>query len=464
MANNASELDMVVVGAYLNRGPYLDGIERKDLFKSPLGIPFSFEVHASINGFYRYGSITFDDRFGIRESLPLTGNEIISIVYKNATRGAAFTGGSTVIHFNIFDMEETQIYPDQLSKFTEKAIKFHLIEAPFFLKYNDTVWSRSFGKNTGQSPAGISIDEIFRKHLQDDLQIDKNNIVSLKLEKMATKTHFCCPSWKSQMMFSYLLDFARDDQNYGNVKLYNTSDNEGGVIINLKSINQMITSTDRKAVEFVLADSSTFLSNSVGLAQKNLNQIISHKFLSYDITSIPTGLPGGQLLTYDYIGSRYYTLKEKYDQAIQKKENPFFHPFALWSEKISNDKSKQIYSGQYPKDYAKSYLNNKLIEQNKHQLRCQTMTYIDEQVQPGDKIFIVFLSGTSNIGKTRPIMDEQMSGYWIVEEIVDAAANGRGVRNMTLVRDSFVNLYTVTSGPKPTKTLPTVNNVSTTNQ
>lgn len=454
------EFDRIIAHTYLSRGPYLDSLTREDIFKTSLGVPFSFEIHSSINGMYRYGSITFDDRYGIRETLPLTGNEIITLAYKNSHRGSLLTDGMTVIHFNIFDIEETQISTSADDRFTQKALKFHVIEAPFFLLYNDTVWTRSYGKDDGKTSVGVTIDEIFRQHLTNDLEIEREGLIQLNLEKMATKTHFCCPAWKSQMMFSYLLDFAQDHNNYGNVKFYTTSDSEGNVLVNLRSVNQMFISKDKEVPEFTLVDSSGYESGRLdkpGMTPRNLNQILSHKFVSYDITSLPSGLPGGQLLTYDYKKSRYFTIRENYKEAIARKENPFFQNFALWSDRISNESSKQFYAGEYEKSYARGFLNNKLIEHNKQQLRCQSLTFIDEKIQVGDKIFVIFLSGMVDLMKEQgKLMDEQMSGTWVVEDIADTVINGRGVRTMTVIRDSFFNLYGVSAGIANQPALPQV--------
>lgn len=453
------ELDNVAMYAYINNGPFLDKLDPTHMYDNYLGVPYALEIHSSINGMYRYGHVIFDDRVGIRETLPLTGNEIISIKYKNMTRGNENGDQPCVIHFNIFDMEEAQINKDDDTRFTNKALKFHLIEAPFFLKYNQKVWRRSYGSNDGTQDLGMSIDKIFYNHLTSDLMIP-SNLVKLNLQKMATKLHFCIPAWKSQKTFSYLLDYARDINNFGNVKFFTTSDiTDGTVILNLQSMNQMFLNKD--STEFVLVDSSVYESGNPAalITTRNINQIISHRFLSYDISTVPSGFAGGQLINHDYINSRYFTQYDNYKQSIDKKENPFFYNFGLWSDTISDDESKQFYVGSLQSDVGSYYLDNKII-QHQYQLRCEVMTYVDETINVGDKITIYFLSGMSQTGDQAHLLDEQMSGDWLVEDMIDTVALGRGYRKMIVVKDSFFNLYDIAAKNGATNTLPAVTPVS----
>jgi hypothetical protein len=429
------------------------------MIKNKFGIPHSFEVHTSVNGMYRYGSLTVEDKYGIRESLPITGNEIITIAYNNATRGAITTATPVFIHFNIFNMEEAMIDADDATRFSRKALKFNLVEAPFFLKYNDVQWQKIWGKDDGvSSVTGQSVDSIILDHLQNDLQLNETSLFVYDFQKLKTKMHFCCPSWKTQLMLAYLLDFAKDNDNNGCVKLFTTSELETGSIkINMKSMNNMFK--EAKTTLYGLIDVSSMQKSVAGVAigSRSPNLILSYKFLTYDITSIPSGFSGAYLLNYDYTKSQYFTQLNRYSENNQR--NKSFYNFALWSNQIDNDQSRQFYFGEIrDKSQGTGFLQNKITE-HQYQLRCEMMTYVDETVQVGEKIFVTFLSGMAAIDnmQSHPI-DEQMSGAWLIEEITDHCIDGRGMRKMVAIKDSFFNMYEPTVG-KTKQLLPPVEGI-----
>lgn len=441
-----TKLTDVSVQMYLNQGPHIDDIDPGQIFSQFLGTPMGMEIHSSINSMYRYGWVLFDDRVGIRETLPLTGNEILTIRYSNPMRPNREESSDKVIHFNIYDIEEVTANPDDKElRFSNKYIRIHLIECPFFLKYNTESWNLSWGQNTGEQSAyikGVKIDDIFRSHLLNELKLNEE-LFTLNFDKMSTEMHFLSPSWKSQMIFDYLLKYAKDENNYGNVKFYTTSDVENNKInLNLKSVNSMYLSKT-PAHEYMVVDAQPFsksIENKQLLGGKNLNQILSFSFKSYDISTLPSGFAGGQAFGLDYNNTQYYTLYDNYEET-NNKSSRYFSSFALWSNKIKNKKSKSFNILLQPKDLSLTYLNNQITE-HQHQLRCMVTTYINERVEVGDKILILFPSGiAAAVGDYNHLLDEQMSGIWLVEDCVDSSMNGQGVRNMTLMKDSFVNMY-----------------------
>lgn len=459
---NAKKLDEVDVQCYINRGPYLTDILPDKLFsdKNKLGSPVEMEMHSSINGFYRFGYVTLYDETGVRESFPLTGNEIITVVYKNVFRdNTGYAALPLIIHFNIFDIEEVIANPDQHNsrKFNGKLLKFHLIEAPFFLKYNDKSWQVAFGKSEsyilpksnspGVQSNGMLVHDIFYKHMKEHLKLvtdnTKDDMIELDFQKMNTKFHFISPSWKSQKIFSYILEYTKDANDYGNVKFFPTTNIKSSrPIVHLKSLNYMFKDPNNVPTIFSLVDPSAMSNNANAIGMKTLNLILMYKFLMYDLSSLPSGMGGGKLLNYDYSTGKYFTHYDTYTESNKKKGNSYFSNYGLWSDRISNENAKQFYVGRIDKENAVGYLNNKLIK-NRHQLRCEMMTYVDEKIQPGDKILVTFPSGMSELNKEQQshLFDEHMSDEWIVEEIVDRVENGSGARKMTCIKDSFFNVY-----------------------
>lgn len=456
-------LDELSINVFLSKGPFLNASNKNEVFASSnhFGVPYEMEMHSSINGFYRYGVISFFDDSGVRESLPLTGNEILTIMYKNSYRSDSVDTEPYFAHFNIFDIEEEAYDPNANTskKFTTKIIKLHVIEAPFFLLYNRTLWQKAYGKDTGEDSTSekIAINKIFEDHITKDLKIyDPNtndNQFELNFSKMSTKMHFVIPSWKSQVTFTYLLDFCKDEFEYGNVKFYTTTNNaKGRIILNLKSLNEMFMS--KNVVEFTHIDVTKHIDVKTDMNlinSKPLNQIIRHKFLYYDTTSLTSSFAGGYLLNYDYNNSTYFTLFDTYQNSNEKYEK-YFSNYGLWHNDISNENNKQYYLGSFPKVEARKYLNNKVIK-NKYQIRCEIITYVDEQLQIGDKILATFMSGIGEQtkDKTTHIFDEHMTDEWVIEEIIDSYRNGKAIRKMIIVKDSLFNIYGQTVGSESNK-------------
>jgi hypothetical protein len=431
------------------------------------------EIHSSINSFYRYGSIVIYDEAGVRESLPITCNEIISVIYRNTFREIT-ESLPMVVHFNIFDIEEVVADADQYNskRFTGKLLKFHLVEAPFFLKYNEKAWKVAFGKcdtydTTDPNhpitvPQGESIDTIFLRHFKDNLHLisdsPKNDTIEVQFTKMKTKMHFVVPSWKTQKLFTYLLEFAKDENDYGNVKLFTTTNIQTSrPIVHLKSLNLIFKDTIKSPTEFTLINQSTIDGKPESLGAGQLNQILKHKFVFYDLASLPAGYAGASLLNYDYVTGKYFTQCDNYVESNKKKGNSYTSNFALWNEKISSENTRQFYIGGISPSQGEEYLNNKIIK-NRHQLRCEMMTYIDEGIQPGDKILATFPSGMTELSREgqNHLFDEHMSDEWIVEDVSDTYSNGKGLRKMVCIKDAFFNLYGKSEGIDVTKYLPQV--------
>jgi hypothetical protein len=459
MANTdgSPHVDEVNISVYLNHGPDFDDKKSpEDLFSASnsMGKPISMEVYSSINSMYRYGTITFQDNIGIRETLPLTGNEILTVLYKNTITGSETSITGRLIHFNIVNIEEIQLKPasSKDERFTYKGLKFHIIEAPFFLKYNKFNIQRVFGKDLGNGVIEApKINEIIESVLLDDVKINEK-IFNIDFHEM-TKNVFrvSCPNWRPQQFFKYLLEYARDSENNGNVKLFTSSNPETGLInINLKSILGMYKKPNRdKIFEYSLVDESTLKQYEAGVSlpfsTRNINTIYYYKFLTYDLTTVSSGLAGGTLYNYDY-SNGYYTLHDTYTNS--NKNNKYFTNFAIWSDSISDWKSKAYYLGSLPETVGRNYLNNRITE-HQNQVRCMAMTMINEEIEVGDVVFISFMSGmTSFLQGQQHLLDEQMSGGWLVEDVVDVVNYGKGYRKYVLVKDSFFNIYEPDVGNK----------------
>jgi len=418
---------------YITPGPLFDNFDPKKKYDNVISEVIAMEIHSSIESFYRYGFVVIPDRIGMRESLSLTGNEIITVRYSNSVATSLVPPKS--IHFNIYDMEEVALNNEYKDRYTNKAIKLHLIEAPFFLTYNMKVWSKVYGKDYGTAQETLKLNKIFENHLINDLKITNTNIVSLDLNDMSTDMYWINPSWKSQKMFSYLLQFARDTNNNGNVKFFTTSDVfEDKIILNLKSVNQMFDV--KNLYQYTIVNVGPLEQSGLDVGQrapKSLNHIIDFKLKSYDLLSLTSGLPGGYIYNRDYLSNKRFIQLDNY--ASTNRTEKYFSNNALWLEDISAWDNAAYTIGSMPINLAKAYLNNKIIDQ-KYQLKCLADCYLNHERNCGDKVNIIFPPAGGAIDNAKYI-DEHMSGDWIIQEMIDVITNNRGYTNITFIKDSF---------------------------
>ena len=439
------------IKAYISSGPYIESVDLKQIFNLPVNEVISADLRSSIDGMYRYGSITIRDDVGFREYTSLTGNEIVTIVYSN--KMISSDRPEKIIHFNIYDMHESTPSDDTNRKYTNKFITLHLMEAPFFLSYNRKPWSKAYGKDNGDGTStNVSIDEIIKSHLLDDLKITED-MAELDFSKMSTEMHWSIPYWKPQQTLQYLLQFAKDIDGHGNVKLFTKTDiDKQKTILKLSSISNLFKTEQSTVYPVIDVHAITSGLLPAGMtSRKSANQIFDYKFESYDVVSLVSGLSGGYMYNHDYRDGKYFVHTDDYRASIASEK--YFGQFGLWSDKISDWQSTSHSLGDISPELAKTYLNNKVIQQ-KYQLKCHIRTPVNHDRNVGDKVYLTFPSGAYLVNESATV-DEQMSGEWIIKEITDQISGGRGTSEVVLIKDSFYNDVGVTSGNK-VKKLPDV--------
>jgi hypothetical protein len=453
LAGTASDFTESIVSVYVSDGPFMDSLDKSKMFDNVIDEIISMEIHSSLDSFYRYGFVVFPDRIGFRETLSLTGNEIITVRYGNSMYSLQTPPKS--IYFNIYDIEEVALSDNNRDRYTNKAIKLHLIEAPMFLLYNFTAWARAYGEDTGIRASGESINNIITTHLTNDLNITKNNFVSLDILPVSSMMVWNNPYWKSQKMISYLLQFAQDDLGNGDYKFFTTTDVDSNTtIINLKNIYQLFT-TQNDIQTYSAVNIGPFISSLTPegtSVSKALNNLITFKFESYDLTSVVSGLSGGYIYNRDYVTGKLFI--QASDYVSLNRTQKYFGNVGLWSDTITNWRSMDYKIGPLPPSIAEAYVKNQMSKQ-RYQLKCLATSYLNHGRNCGDKIDIKFPSVASAIDPSRTL-DEQMSGTWLIQEMVDYIVNNRGYSNISFIKDSFFNTVSSSTNKGGTEKLPSV--------
>lgn len=115
------------------RQPSLDS-DHSDVsyFENVLTNVISIEVRESVDQFYRTAAVTIADRSSLREIIPLTGNEVVSVSYKNRLHSSISSLKRKIIHFKIFHIEEHENLENRSSRAGGSYITLHLVEWPAF--------------------------------------------------------------------------------------------------------------------------------------------------------------------------------------------------------------------------------------------------------------------------------------------------------------------------------------------
>ena len=103
-----------------------------EYFEGVIQNVLSIEIRESIDQFYRTGLVTLADRSSLRELLPLTGNEILSVSYKNRFHSSSADLKRKIIHFKIFHIEEYENLENRNARPGASYINLHLVEWPAF--------------------------------------------------------------------------------------------------------------------------------------------------------------------------------------------------------------------------------------------------------------------------------------------------------------------------------------------
>jgi hypothetical protein len=201
-----------------NRAIYSVGITRPpdlnkfyeniDYFATNLTNVVSFNVKDSIESYYRTGTLLLSDRLGFRSSAPLTGNEIISVRYKNNIYSYENNIIPKVVHFRIFDIEEVLDTREQNGVSGATLIKIDLVEFPAFDMFSYNEVYKTFGEE-------VDISKYIRDMLNDAPNLSKHYDLEVDNSRTDLKMQFWSPNWSIIKNIEYLKNFLLDEKGRG---------------------------------------------------------------------------------------------------------------------------------------------------------------------------------------------------------------------------------------------------------
>lgn len=422
--------------------------EKIDYFSSILTNIVSFSIKDSIESYYRTGTVVLSDRLGSRSSMPLTGNEIISIKYKNSLYSFENNIPSKVIHFRIFSIEEQDDDKEQNSNSGASLIKINLVEFPVFDMFSYNQIYKTFDEE-------VKISEYIDNMLSGIPNIKKHYDIDVESSRNDIKMNFWSPNWTVTKNIEYIKNFLLDEKNRGfwtlNVK---NADKEGKKpIISCKSVLKYLEDKNYRNYGSLKTDnfyrkqntdnnSNSNNKNDVDKTIKDFADDTQYAPLDYifkknikwaEAMKFVSGLFGKTFSHYSFEdGSQYNSLD--YNTFMNSyKSLGKYSPISLKNQ----SKNQWSYFDYLPHNNPKlvdAYNLNSFYYKQFKQLTMVIKTPLN-QTRSNGEIANLILSAPLASGE---IVDYMMSGKWLTWEVNDVIlSNGASYSNVTLCRDSF---------------------------
>ena len=122
----------------------LDGLKffTKDTM---LGSQIGVEITDSLAQYFKVGKLIIHDQTQLAEYMPLTGNELVAIRYKNKANDE--NAGEKIVYFRIFDIQHMENTRFVNASPGSKYIILHLVEFPAFDLFTTSAIYKTFDKN-----------------------------------------------------------------------------------------------------------------------------------------------------------------------------------------------------------------------------------------------------------------------------------------------------------------------------
>lgn len=411
----------------------------------------SFEIHDSLDMYFKVAKMVCHDRFASREFLPITGNEIISIRYKNAAHPDGVP--EKIIHFFINDIKEIQ-NPEEWDR-GSNLISFNLIEAPihFFLTSNSVYKTYSWdgGSSTTYPKRSKSIYDI----MNDTINLIPNirNWYDIDIEQTTDteddKINFFIPNWTPIKTLNYLRKFAVNKEGLPYYVCYIKPSMKLGSKPTLvcKSIYTLMQQKDyhvfssqyaQHAYRPAQGETSPVRDISIGEKDKyDITNTISNRRFNYfnRLKSSFGQLSGETFSTFDYINDNKYvsfdfdTFRSKYKGLGQ---------YFVHSSKYGNQWSQfRPHSFNTSKNLLKMKQNEYAYNTIQSSISCQLDMTLNQLRSPGQLADIVFKSASQDTN-----IDRMMSGKWLIWGQVDVltAFSAPATSYVVCVKDGFESL------------------------
>jgi hypothetical protein len=423
-----------------------------DFFEKTIGdTVIKFEIYESVDMYFKTAKMICHDRFASREYMPLTGNEIISIRYKNSIHPDGVP--EKILHFFINDIREVK-NPKEWDR-GSNLLQISLVEAPihYFLSANSVYKSYSWdgGSKSAYPKRSKSIYDL----MNDTINLIPNirNWYEIDIEQTADtesdKINFFIPNWTPLKTLNYLRKFAVNKDGMPYYVCYIDPPKKFGNKPTLvcKSIYTLMKTKEYHVFSSQFAQHTNRSPQGSTEPVRDINEGQTDK---YDITNTIRetrfnyfnrikssfgNLSGETFFTFDYIndnkyvGLDYDTFKNNYSGLGQ---------YSLHSMNYGNQWSRfRHHSFNEPKRLLSMKQNEYAYATIQSAISCQLDMTLNELRRPGQIADIVFKSPMKDTN-----IDRMMSGKWLIWSQVDCLAGiGAAAASYVIcVKDGFESL------------------------
>lgn len=425
-----------------------------DYFAGVLQNVISFEVRESIDQFYRTGVVTLSDRSSLRDILPLTGNEIITIAYKNTMHSAVSSLKRKIVHFKIFHIEEYENTQDRSARNGGSYINLHLVEWPIFEFLSTSVY-KTFP--TSHTPdGGVKASTLIETLLKSIKGFENYYDISVDPTPDDFKFHnFYIPNWTITKSLQYISQFLVNKDNYPYYVFGIRSSPEGLGHKPLAYYSSIFSFFDTPHYRLYSTTKPDTLLNkpspsNVGGSDENSRNTIPkpeeddnyHPLDYIQNRDIEFGnmnryfqglLAGRTVLNYDYNEGNSYTALDYRNFMKTYKTLGLTMPIPLDYNGYGNQWKNYDTVAYNNQDMAKGYVSNKMARGTFKEMFFNASCPVNETRMLAEKAALLLPTPI----KDRAI-DYQMSGRWMTYAIVDiVTASGFATSQVTFARDSF---------------------------
>jgi len=431
-----------------------DGFDNFDGFALTInGLVDSFEIHDSLDQMFRIAVMTLKDPSNYREVGPITGNEIISIMYRNAL--STTEAPHKIINFRIFSVKEI-LNPSKPEVLTHKLIRLILVEYPVydFLTFNQVY--KTYPISDDNTPT-LQISQIVKDILNEVPNLNKWCQLDID-DTEKENLNFYVPNWTPMKAINFLKKYATSDADQYPLYVFYTRNDDGSKfarnkpVLTFKSVYSLVDDSsvsrayglsqqhvDKKPINQPEEDDDTSIPEDTSpKSYSPLDILLSYEFEFFDASRMSFGdLSGQTQSTFDYLednmyfGSDYVNWQETKFKALT--------PYAMHSLKYGNQWSQFDHSGWHQKE-AKKLLNQESYNKfSQHTLlgglRCKAISRVFESRNPGERAELIIASGDRDRA-----VDMMMSGPWLTWSIIDKFDGSKAWSEIVFVKDSYTQI------------------------
>lgn len=439
-------INKTVLSVYITRiGDLSEKHENINYFHTVLTNVISMRIKDSTDSYFRTATLLLSDRNSFRMIAPLTGNEIISVKYKNHLYSTTESIPHKVIHFRIFDVEEYEDNTEQNSNGGAKFIQLELVEFPAFdlLSYNEVY------KTTSK-------DMVISDYIIDML----NNIPNLKNHydinvdqcQSDLSMSFYSPNWTAVKNIEYLKRFMIDKKGRG-MWSFNVEGSDKDNKRPTMSFNSILSSLDTDSYrEYSSMKSDTYYKppnradgpdTSIDKSIKSfsddknyapLDYIAEKKIIKWgNASKLMSGYIGKTMANYSFdTGANYNAID--YTSFIKNYKSLGKFSTLPANHKLGNQWSSFGYSPFNNSKLVDAYNKNTFFNSHFRQMCIQIKCPLNQTRSNGETAFL-YLPNPMSSGEP---FDTMMSGKWLTWDIDDYIfGDGSSYSIITMYRDAF---------------------------